>query len=152
MKEDNDLRIDRTALDEEWLRQATLYHFNAVQLADARLDLDEAKDRLAVIEAELDLAIRQDPEKYGISKLTEKAIEHAVVLSSRYQKAKEETNQAKHLTDVLNAKVTGLDHKKKALEFLVQLENREFYSEPKAKEQWEDRQSKERREILKNKG
>ena len=66
--------IDEMALDKEWLGQADLYHSYAVQLADARYELDEAKREQDVTEADLSLQIREDPEAYDCPKVTESAI------------------------------------------------------------------------------
>jgi hypothetical protein len=77
--------IDEMALDKEWLGQADLYYSYASQLAEARLALDEAKREADVVEADLSLQIREDPEQFDCPKVTESAIKEVVKLQEEFQ-------------------------------------------------------------------
>lgn len=128
---DNILKIDKTRLPEEWCLQAERYHEAALDLAEASAELDAAEDTLKLVEAQEDLKIRRDPEQPA--KTTETAIKNMVVLSKPYQAAKRRIREASDNVNKLKALVIALDHKKKALESLVQLDGREFFAEPRAR-------------------
>lgn len=124
--------IDAEALDQEWLGQPALYHKWAVRVADARQKVAEAKADLDVTKAEVGQAIRSNPEEYGVSKPTVDAINEAVLLAEDYQKAAAAVIKAQHTADVLAAAVAALDHRKRALENLVELQGRDYFSTPRA--------------------
>jgi len=125
------LRIDEHNLEKEWVWQPSLYYKYATKLADAENRLDEAKADLECTKAELDSDIRSNPDSYGITKVSEKAIENCVPQQEAYQKALEQYQKANHLVRVLKAMVTSLDHRKRALTSLVELHLANYYSEPK---------------------
>lgn len=128
-----DPAIDHTALDAEWLRQATMYYAAAGRVAQARRAAEEAKQELDVARAETALAIRKDPAAYGCDKVTEATVEALVLTSPAYKKAQAAHNAARYDQDMLAAAVAALDHKKKALEYLTDLQGRNYHSEPQAR-------------------
>lgn len=125
------LDIDPLKLDEEWLMQATMREAWGVKLADAMYELDEAKASLSVIDAEVDQEIRDDPESYGLAKVTEAALSKAVLASRLHVDGVKKVNKARHRVEVLRAAVDGLEHKKRALTMLVELHGQEYYASPK---------------------
>lgn len=125
------LQIDQHALDTEWLNQPTLYFDYSSKLADARKDHDESKSKLDITYAEMDAAIRSDPEEYGLEKITEGAIKSAIQQHEDYQVAEEDLRDCKHTVDVLSAAVSALDQRKRALESLVSLHGQNYFSEPR---------------------
>lgn len=125
--------VDKDSLDEEWVEQPDLFHKYAVKLADARLAIEEAKAELDVTQSELDRDLRADPEAYDIPKVTETALSNAILLQPEYKKALAKVNQARHHQDILQAAVTALDHRKKALENLVFLHGQSYFSSPRAR-------------------
>jgi len=134
MKDDNIIfDIDPNTLDKEWVNQPKLYGLHAIQLADARKEFEEAKANLEIVEAELDKKIRIAPEKYGLEKLTESAIKTCVVAHSKRKEANGVVIETRHAMDVLAALVAALDHRKRALEKLVDLRLADYFSEPKNK-------------------
>jgi len=130
---DADFRIDAYNLDREWVRQPELYRQYASALADAKMELDEAKNDLSVIKSEVEKEIRQDPEKFGLAKVTEAAVAMAVPLDTRVRDAEEQIIVAKHKVGLLEAAVGALDHKKRALSDLVSLHLADYFSEPTAR-------------------
>ena len=128
----SDFKINPNKLDQEWIRQPALIEKHLIDAADKRLALDEAKNRLAVIEANLDQAIRDDPIRYQLSKITEGAVAKAIILQDEYQAALKEQQTAKHDYDIAWAACTALDHKKKGLEDLVKLHGQQYFSTPQA--------------------
>lgn len=124
--------LNPNRLDQEWLKQSSLYHRFAVKLADAREVWERAKAHRDVTEAEVELEVRRNPLKFDLEKVTEGAVRMTVMADKRYQAAVAGVIKAKHDVDVLEAAVAALDHRKKALENLVQLRLRDYYSDPKA--------------------
>ena len=120
-------------LDQEWMRQAKLYHHYALKLEEARADYDRAKAQRDVVVAELDKEVRLDPSQFGLpAKVTEKMVENTVLLQKRHRLATEEVIKARHGLGVLQAMVEALDHRKHALQNLVQLEARDYFAQPRA--------------------
>ena len=127
-----DIRIDQNRLDEEWVNQPSLYFRYAAKLASARREVDEAKSDLELTRAEVDQSIRSSPGSYGLSKVTEKAIESVIPTVEDYRKALDAFHLARHTADVLDAAVRALDHRKQALEGLVKLFLANYFSRPQA--------------------
>lgn len=149
--DDNDvLEIDQMRLDEEWVGQPRLYLKYAKLVADARRDLDMAKGEFDLTKAELDKDIRTSPEEYDIEKVSEKAIENCIVTQKRYVAANNAVIEAKHAVDVFSAFERALDHRKRALENLVDLHGQSYFATPRASgTNSEDMQEAEERVIRK---
>lgn len=128
-----DPRIDQNRLDWEWLRQAPMYHRAARKAADARKRVTEARATLDVVRAECASAIRNDPVKFDIGKLTESALAEAVLQQLEYKEAQQELVDAQHAADIAAAAVNSLDQKRRALADLVELHGRDYFSEPRAR-------------------
>lgn len=123
--------IDPHRLDEEWIKQPSLYRKWARQLANAREEWERAKAQRDVVTAEIDKAIRFNPEEYGLEKITEPSVEKTILLQKRYQRAHAVVVEAKHKVDLLEANVSALDHRKRALEKLVDLFLSDYFSKPR---------------------
>ena len=147
-----DLQIDENQLDTEWLNQPQLYYRYAAKAADARRDFDAAKDELEVTKAEVDQSIRSDPAKFGLTKLTEATVASAVIIQEEYQKAQENVRQARHRHDVYQAAVSALDHRRKALEKLVDLLIANYFSAPRASKVSKSRMNEVEKEFTRRKG
>ena len=116
-----DLRINKQALDSEWENQSSLMQEWCLTVADAQLAADQAKDALAVCEADMELDIRRNPLKYGIDKATEGTVKAAMVASIPREQAVAKYLQAKHTLATAQAVVQGLEHRKRALTCLTDL-------------------------------
>lgn len=135
VEESDFLDIDKNLLDDEWIGQPKRYFKWAVQLEDAREDLDNAKAEFELVKADVDLAIRSDPGKYSLpEKITEKMVTAAMLTQLEYQDSQEAFYTAKHRVGILQAAVTSLDHRKKALEKLVDLHGQKYFASPRASE------------------
>lgn len=133
MAEKFSVDIDAMQLDKEWQGQARRYKEVAEQLADQRAKTDAAKAELELTTAELRLAIRTDPEAYGLAKVTEAALEDMVKLQPRYKRAVQTLADAKHEQDVVAALVEAMQHRKYALQELVALHLAGYFAAPQAK-------------------
>lgn len=129
-----DVRPDPNRLDDNWVEQPGLRLAYGRELADAKRKVAEANAELKVTECELELAVRSDPEKYGLAKSTEGAVKTVVPTLDEYRKAKRALIESQHDADVLDAVVSAIDHRKKALEDLVQLHCCGYFAEPRAPE------------------
>jgi DNA repair ATPase RecN len=125
--------IDPNALDREWIAQPALYHEYATKLADAKRAAEQAKTAVDVVWATVETAVRETPAKYGIEKVTEAAVKAAVSTHRKYAAAIQAAIDAKHAVDILQAAVNTLDHRKRALENLVDLRLADYFSEPRNK-------------------
>lgn len=123
--------IDPNELDREWLRQAQLVFEYASKSQQARADLAIAQNILEMTKADVDLAIRDDPEAYNIPKVTETAIHNALVLDESVKEATKKVNTCKYNVGVFDVAVSALEHKKRALESLVSLHGQNYFSTPR---------------------
>ena len=131
--------LDKFRLDEEWVEQPKLYFESASKLAASRQEYERAKAERDVVKAEEELKVRNNPEKYGLEKTTEAAIGQVVTTSLKLRVANEKIITTKYEMDMQQAEVDALEHRKKALENLVQLEARNYFSAPKASKETVDR-------------
>jgi hypothetical protein len=139
-------RIDPASLVKQWFEQAAAYHRWALGVADAweqhamaKVDVDLAEDHLKRVAAQVSLKVRKSPERFGLEKITEPAIDAVVLISASYVRAQERVYEArccvahlKHDADVLEAARAAMDHKKKGLEKGVDLWLADFFAVPKS--------------------
>lgn len=131
MSERSIFDLDQYHLDYEWVQQPKLFHEYATKLAYARKTHEEAKSARDLVVAELDRRIRLTPSEFHIEKVTETVVSNTILLQPEYQKANSELIESKHFVDTLYAMTEALDHRKKALENLVSLQARDYFSEPR---------------------
>jgi len=125
------VQINEHKLDLECKRLPTDYLKWAWLAAEAKRDADESKANLAVVHADLSAAIRNTPGKYGLEKVTEAGLAAAVLLLPGYQKAQRRLRTANYESDMLQAVVWALEHKKRSLTLLVDLHGMGYFSAPK---------------------
>jgi len=125
-----DLEIDPNALDVEWLEQPKKFFDVAEQAAEAKREVDRAKLALEVTEAELDNDIRTSPEKYGLAKVTDKAIAAAIKMAEKYQEASKTLTEAQYEKNMLDSATQAWDQRKRALENLVFLHGQSYFAGP----------------------
>ena len=130
-KFEQELKINKLALDEEWLRQPSLYHEWSENHSQALLERDKAKQQLDLMKSELDLEIRKNPAAFGIDKPTENAISNVIIVSDRYQKDLEAVQKSQYDVNVIAGAVEALSHKKSALDNLTRLFLSGYWSEGK---------------------
>ena len=126
-----DLEIDKNALDDVWQNQAILFCKWAEQEVEAQYVRDKAKEKLDLVEAQLDSEIRKNPIKFKLDKVTESAIHNTVIQAEQYIAAYDN-----YLSAVKEAKIMGVaresfDHRKSALMKLTDLFLSQYWSEPR---------------------
>ncbi len=149
-----DLQININNLDNEWIRQAPLYMDAVESSADANDEVSKSKQKLELVQAELDTEIRTDPDKFNIEgKLTEKAIASTISQHQDYKFAYKDYLDTKHEAAILAGAVVAFDHRKRALESLSKLWLGSYFSEPRKEKMDEDEQesraSRQRKSIKK---
>lgn len=126
--------VDINNLDKEWIQHPQKVKDSSDQLAECKKELSLMKRRLEVLEAEISLKIRKDPNIFGIEKITEKVVESLVISDSKVERIKQEIIKLEYHQDIYRGSISALDAKKKALEDLVYLWGSSYYSSPKAPE------------------
>lgn len=126
----NEFDINELELEKEWIIQPNIYYKYAELLANARKEYEREKSKKEVVIAELDKKIRKNPEQYDIQKITETVIERVIIGSEEVKVVTKKLIQLKYQLDMYQAAIDTLEHKKKALENLVQLWIKNYYSEP----------------------
>ena len=128
---EQDLAIDPSRLDEEWLAHPVVYMKYCNALTDITQERDKQKEKLEVVKAELDRDIRSDPEKFGLAKITEGAISSVLILQPKYKDAQEELNNLTYQVNMIGNAVKAFEHRKKALEAMVDLYINQYWAGPK---------------------
>lgn len=131
MNYEDDIRIDEENLDLEWLEQPNLMIKYTKNAAEARMNLDNAKQTLDIVKAEVDSAIRKDPEHYGLIKVTDAAVASTLLIQEEYKIAFENYLSAKYEADMAQGAVTAFSQRKDALENLVRLFGLNYFSGPR---------------------
>jgi hypothetical protein len=126
-----DLVLDITKLDKHWLEQPMMFMRYAEAAALARSERDNAKEALEVTRAKVARKIRDNPEKFGMAKVTEASVNEAILLDPEVLKAGSAFNEARYNTDLLGAAVEAMDQRRRALEGLVQLHGQQYFAAPR---------------------
>ena len=127
-----DLKIDKNALDEECMKQPSLYEKYSSISADALSDRDVKKLRVEEIRAQIDREIRQKALNSG-AKVTEKQIESEVTLDSRLKEVTNEYLEAKKVAETTQIIKESFQQKKDMLKVLADLYISNYFSTVESK-------------------
>lgn len=127
MSYERDIRINPDDLDESWLEQAPLFLQYSDALAAAEKQLNDVKEELTVLEATAFKNILDNESK----KPSDSVMNSMVSLDSNVMEKRKEVNQLKFDVGVLKGVVEAFNHRKKALEKLVDLRIYGLNAEPK---------------------
>lgn len=120
--------IDRLNLDVECARQPAMYLEVAELHATAKADLADAESELELVEAELGAAIRANPQRYNIARISNEAVKEAIVLQQEYQDATRTVNKLKRDVFILQAGINTLEHRKQSLENMTYLQGQGYFA------------------------
>ena len=144
MDYESDMTIDETGLDVEWLSQPKLMMDYGIHAADMRKRVDQAKEKMEVVRAELDREIRESPDLFGIVKITETVVANTIITAEAYQQASTTFIEAKYELDMAMTAVRAVDQRKAALENLVRLHGQQYFAGPQVprdlSKEWEQKQ------------
>jgi hypothetical protein len=115
------LLIDGYQLIEECKKQPAFYEEVSSELAEIKHAAKKAKAVVEFTKAELERAIRKDPEKFDMVKTTETAIIAAVTIQDEYQDALTKQRDAERLVDSVQACVFAVEQRKSMIRDLVSL-------------------------------
>lgn len=128
----DDVRINIDELDVELLRQASLFQYWGRQEAQALYEKDQVEETLSKCKARIELDIRKNQEKYGYTdKLTEGAVSCLLINQQEVVAATEASLKSRYKARILGIAVKSFEHKKKALEKLVELYISGYWATPK---------------------
>jgi hypothetical protein len=130
-----DCSIDPEALDIEWLEQPNVFLRYAEGMANARLEMDQAKEAMDVTKAQVDTEIRRGYHTLGVpgrprDRLTETQVANLVIQDPKYRDAVDKYLTAKHYLEIISARVKALEQRKNALENLVKLNGQQYFASP----------------------
>jgi len=125
-----DLQIEVDALDLEWIRHSHKYMLYSEAAARANDIVRKRKNDLEITDAKLDQEIRVASEGEG-KKMTADAIKAAILADDRHIKALIEYNDSLYQAELCTSAVKSMDHKKVALQSLVQLWAGSYFAGPK---------------------
>lgn len=149
-----DLAADRTVdpnqLDIEAARQPELFFKWAERAIEAKIDMEQKKAALDLLEAKINLECRKTPKKFGLDKVTEGAIAAAIQCNEEYIQLQKSFFDARKLSGLLDKAVEALEQKKRMIEVLITLHGQQYFAGPSVPRDlasaW-----KEYREKVKNK-
>lgn len=118
---EKDLEVDKDNLDYEWVRQASLYDKWNKAFVFASRESERLEERLDQIKSEVDDDIRRNPEKFSLDKVTESAIKSKLSNNKKVIKAKTRYLDMLAVQRTIAGALKALEHKRKALERLVDL-------------------------------
>ena len=119
------LQIDKTALDDEVIRQPGLFQEVSEELTEAIAERDAAKEELATVDAELDNKWRGV--LAGAVKVTEKLISNHVQISNEHRLAFRSYLDAKTKADKLQALKDSFKQRSDMLRSLVKLYSDNYF-------------------------
>jgi hypothetical protein len=152
MDYEKDIEIDESALDIEWLEQPRLMLKYAKNAAEMQLDLDKAKQDLDIAKAEADKAIRENPERFGLEKVTEAAVSNAILISKDYKQAYQTYLDTKYEVDMARGAVNAFEQRKSALENLVRLHGQQYFAGPRVPHDLKELRAEKQKQIETNIG
>ena len=126
----HDRTIDPSQLDMECVRQADRFFAWAERAAEAGAEVDRTKLTMEVTQARLEIECRQTPEKFGLVKITEGGIKAAVIMSDRYEDARQAHINARRESALLDAAVAAMEQKKRMIESLITLHGQSYFAGP----------------------
>lgn len=122
------MKIDENALHVECVEQPIFYSYVGRAHVEAKTEAKRAKYRVELKRSEVELAIRKDPEAFGLKKVSEASVFSAVNVQKEYLRAKEEMFQAEEDADSLYVLVEAAAQRKSMIGKLVDLYVSEYYS------------------------
>lgn len=146
----DDVFIDESSLDIEWLEQPSLVIKYGQIVADMELRLGHKKMTLDITKAGIDKDVRTSPGDYGIEKITETVVSNAILEHPDYQEAHKSVLEAQYEYNVARTALTAIIQRKDALENLVRLHGQQYFAGPSVPRQLAQKR-KEKEETIDSK-
>lgn len=129
-----DLEVHLHDLESGLTNQASLYMKYAELYADAIRERDRAKEALDLYKAEMDSKIRENPDKFGLTKSTETGIANCIIREGEYALRMDTFNNANYRANIMTGARMAFEHRKTALETLSKLYIGGYFSEVRMSE------------------
>lgn len=126
-----DLEIDKYSLDSECVGQPQKFMAWSEKMAEATAERDRADQNLEVVKAQVEQAVRKDPDAFGLDKVTEGSIKSAVTIHPEVQEANERWIQAKYNASILMSAKDAMEQRRSMLEILIKLFLSGYWADPK---------------------
>lgn len=132
-----DLKIDKYALDTECLDQSRRFAQWSENLANALTERDRADQKIKIIEAQVEQDIRIRPQNYigTDGKLTEAGVRSLVLLNEEVRLAREEHIDAVHKVNIMTTAKQAFEQRRSMIENLVKLYLSGYWADPKIKKE-----------------
>jgi len=141
-----DQKLDPNHLDLAAATQGETFFHWAQQAVVARRRADRAKLNVELEENTLALAIRKDPQNFGLVKVTEAAISATVKSHPDYQNAVVGLANAREEAGLLDVAVASMEQRKRMIEVLITLHGQQYFAGPSTPnnlgQAWSDYQEK----------
>lgn len=139
-----DLTIDKNALDYEWQRQPNLFQKYAEEAANANWERDQAKENIEIVKAGIHKEVSENPNVFGIEKVTVDAVKSAVTSHEKVKKAVKKFLRLKYEAEILMSAKQAFEHKKTALEHMAKLYLSGYWSSPRISNESKEEVRKEK--------
>ena len=126
---EKDIEIDGQSLDQEWLRQPSLFMRYSRELADAKERMSRASEKLDITKADAGNAAREKFAAENI-KATVDMVRDAAQKDKNVKADTDALIKAEHEVNILTSAVRAFDHRKAALEGLVTLHGQNYFAGP----------------------
>jgi len=127
---ERDKLIDPNNLDLECLNQPELFCKWADRATLAEEYYEAAKFKTKVVEACLQNDARANPEKFGLTKVTDTAIKATALIHDSHQEAYKAEIEAQRILGLLKNAVRTMDMKKRMIEELGRLHGQKYFAGP----------------------
>jgi hypothetical protein len=127
---ENDRKIDPAGLDLAAATQAEVFFYWAQKSIEAKMAQDKAKQVFDLIESRLKLQARAEPERFGLTKVTEASLDEVVKTQNEYLKGQEDHFKAREESLLLEVVVQALEQRKRMIEVMVTLHGQQYFAGP----------------------
>ena len=121
--------VNKNDLDTEWMYLGKTIYEYSLYLVYANEDVNQIKDDMELLKGDIAGPVRSDPSDFGLSKVTEGAVNEIVFADEGYQKLHEKLKKAEHVVGTLRSAVKGLEHKKDGLLWVTKLFMMNYYAD-----------------------
>jgi len=125
-----DKEIDPSQLDVECVRLGERTYKWAQAAIEAEKVEEEAKFKMGLAEARLEIECRKNPENFGLTRVTDASVKAAVLSHPDVSAAFKKWLDAKRNHKLLQAAVRVMDTKKRMLQGLITLHGQQYFAGP----------------------
>jgi len=123
------IMIDKFALEEACQDQPDLFREVGELYVSFKSEAKRLKDEVEYTRAEFQQKIRSNPDRYGLTKVTEAALSAAILLQDELNAIQKEYLEAEELASTLNIFLSSVEQRKSALKDMTSLYIYNYYSD-----------------------